>query len=591
MLQEQCLQVNQSSELHFPTLADLIVEQLELLGVEYVFGVPGGSIEPLYNALARSAKRGGIRPIVARHESGAAFMAEGYARETGKLGVCCATTGPGATNIITGVASAFLENIPMLVITAQTALPNFGKRVLQESSCTAVDTVSMFKSCTRFSSLVSHRGQLEAKLLLAVVATQEGSGGPAHLSIPMDVLASPRRMRPEEPPLRLDRVIQPRVYIDTAAVETLKTEIREARKIVMLLGDGCTGAIESILALADALDARIITGPSGKRWVNHFHPRYAGVLGFGGHESAAALLRDPEIDLVLAIGTRLGEMVFAGWERNVALHEKLIHIDESADNFSRSHMARLHVCGTLGHIFKTLVRDLCNAEGDVANMGAEQPRVATGGGESYPPANLSVIDEAKCHSDTSPIKPQRLMKALALNLPRQTRFVVDAGNSWSWATHYLHLNSSGLYRVGMGFGSMGWAIGNAVGTAFGAPGTPVICLTGDGSFLMSGQEITVAVAQSLPVIFVLLNDQALGMVKHGQRLGGAEPVGFDLPPVDFAKMASAMGAHAESVRTVDELNNLDFQTICARPGPTLLDVHIDPEEIPPMGVRMRMLGR
>ena len=138
-------------------LADQLVEHLEQIGVEYIFGVPGGAIEPLYNAMARSQRKGGLRPIVARHEAGAAFMADGYARETGKLGVCCSTTGPGATNLITGVASAYVDNIPLLVITAQTALHLFGKQTLQESSCTAVNTVAMFQHCTHFSSLVSHR--------------------------------------------------------------------------------------------------------------------------------------------------------------------------------------------------------------------------------------------------------------------------------------------------------------------------------------------------------------------------------------------------------------------------------------------------
>ena len=138
------------------TTSDLIVEYLHQLGVEYVFGVPGGAIEPLYNALARSARKGGPRAIVARHESGAAFMADGYARETGKIGVVCATTGPGATNLITGVANALADNVPLLVITAQTPLPKFGKGALQDSSCAAIDTVGMFRHCTRFNTLVSH---------------------------------------------------------------------------------------------------------------------------------------------------------------------------------------------------------------------------------------------------------------------------------------------------------------------------------------------------------------------------------------------------------------------------------------------------
>jgi acetolactate synthase-1/2/3 large subunit len=183
------------------------------------------------------------------------------------------------------------------------------------------------------------------------------------------------------------------------------------------------------------------------------------------------------------------------------------------------------------------------------------------------------------------------MRDLAMRFPVSTRFLVDAGNSWAWATHYLLPRSSGLYRVGMGFGAMGWAIGGSVGTAFGCPGTPVVCITGDGSFLMNGQELTVAVAEKLPVIFVVLNDQALGMVKHGQLLGGGEPVAFELPPVDFAQIAQAMGAQGKTVRTTRELESLDIEGICRRSGPTVLDIQIDSEEVPPMGARLKNLKR
>ena len=174
-------------------VGDLIVSYLEQIGVDYVFGIPGGAIEPLYNALARSERKGGIRSVVARHETGAAFMADGYARNSGKLGVCCATAGPGATNLITGVASAYDNHSPLLVITAQTALENFGRNAAQESGDTGIKTVAMFEQCTHYSTLVSHVNQLEQKLASAIMTAFRSPMGPAHLSIPLDVLrhASP----------------------------------------------------------------------------------------------------------------------------------------------------------------------------------------------------------------------------------------------------------------------------------------------------------------------------------------------------------------------------------------------------------------
>ncbi|HEY8384961.1 MAG TPA: thiamine pyrophosphate-binding protein, partial [Porticoccaceae bacterium] len=165
-------------------LGDLLITYLEALGVEHVFGVPGGAIEPLVNALARSERRGGPRNIVCRHETGAAFMAAGYHALSGRLGVCYATTGPGATNLVTGVASAYASNIPLLVITAQTALNTFGLGALQESSCTGTNTLAIFESITRYNTLVSHPDQLEHKLVAAVLTALGPTRGPAHLSVP-----------------------------------------------------------------------------------------------------------------------------------------------------------------------------------------------------------------------------------------------------------------------------------------------------------------------------------------------------------------------------------------------------------------------
>ena len=209
-------------------------------------------------------------------------------------------------------------------------------------------------------------------------------------------------------------------------------------------------------------------------------------------------------------------------------------------------------------------------------------------------------DIAACHDDSTPIKPQRLMYELPRLFPPDTRFLLDTGNSFTWATHYFHpydRRVSGFRaptnngaRSAKGFSAMGWAIGAAVGTALGCREVPVVCVTGDGSYLMSGQEITVAVTEGLSVFFIILNDSALGMVKHGQQLAGAEPVGYELPQVDFCALAKALGADAYTIRSPQDLKKLNIMEICKRHGPVLLDVHIDADEIPPMGARIRALG-
>jgi acetolactate synthase-1/2/3 large subunit len=592
--------------LYYPEIGDLLVSYLEQIGVKYVFGVPGGAIEPLYNALARSSRRGGPRPVVARHEAGAAFMADGYARETGKLGVCCATTGPGSTNLITGVASAYAEGIPMLVITAQTSLPTFGKGALQESSSDAIDTVGMFKCCTRYNSLVSHPDQFEGKLISAIMTAHQPPQGPAHLSIPLDVMRSLAPM--ERPSYRLGLLLQPTSLVDEVAVERLFKQISAARKIVVMVGSGCGDATAAILEFAQLVNAAIITTPQGKGLINPYHPQFRGVFGFAGHESANRTLQDNSVDLVLAVGTGLGEWETSGWDKKLLLNGRLVHIDSCNEHLSRSPMARLHVRGDILTVFQVLL----NLLHDNLLHGASQPStyrvhrlhqkvalepacsplppgVSAGVAGANLPITLQEIE--KCFDDSSPIKPQRLMHDLPRLFPLNTRYLADAGSSFAWTTHYLHPFTSGGYHVAMGFGAMTWAIGAAVGIAMGNPGTPVVCITGDGSFLMSGQELSVAVAEKLSVIFLVLNDGALGMVKHGQQLRGAEQVGRDLPPVDFCLLARSMGAEGYTIHSPQDLARLDIEVICKRRGPTVLDVHIDPTEVPPMGVRIKVLSQ
>jgi acetolactate synthase-1/2/3 large subunit len=239
-----------------PKMADLLVAYLEQLGVEYVFGVPGGAIEPLYDALARSERRGGVRAVVARHETGAAFMADGYARNSGKLGVCCSTTGPGATNMITGVASAYENNVPMLVITAQTAISTFGKGAIQDSSCTGVNTVGLYSHCTRYNTLISHIDQFEHKLAAAIMSAMGSPAGPAHISVPRDVMAMDNLV--SQTHYQLDNLLDRPALIDEKAVAKLNVEITRARNPVFIIGDEASEAIVSILSIASEIDAKII---------------------------------------------------------------------------------------------------------------------------------------------------------------------------------------------------------------------------------------------------------------------------------------------------------------------------------------------
>ncbi|MHB1116942.1 thiamine pyrophosphate-binding protein [Sideroxydans sp.] len=584
-------------------IADLLVSYLEQIGVEYVFGVPGGAIEPLFNAMARSQRRGGLRVIVARHEAGAAFMADGYARETGRLGVCCTTSGPGSTNMITGVACAHDNNVPLLAISGLPILSSFGRGALQESSSTGVNAFAMFDHCTRYNAMVSHISQFERKLTNALMKAHNDPGGPAHLAIPLDILRSTSLCATPTYDLAALYEQEP-VLIDIHAVQRLKEELVKSPRIAFVIGASCIEAIEAIMQLVKLTDALFITTPDAKGYINPRHKAYCGVFGMGGHASAHNLLAGVP-DIVLAFGTGFSEFVSGGWCDSL-LNERLIHIDNSEDNLMRSPMSKFHVRGNIRSVCEHLIgllKDdtsfkINNTEDLVGNFSRSQ-------------AGVSLISPESFSSEVSPIKPQRLMKTLSERCPPGTRFLADSGNSMVWTTHYLQprdrrseqeraeINPQQLdqrsgtaswLRVMMDFCPMGWAIGAAVGIARGNPACPVVCITGDGAFLMSGQEITVAAAERLTVVFVILNDSALGMVKHGQRLAKAEPVGHELPQVDYRKLVEAMGIPGHVIHSPQELDALDFDTILQRKGPTLLDVRVDGEEVPPMMLRMKTLG-
>ncbi len=581
------------------TLSDLIVSYLEKFGVEYVFSVPGGPLGPLYDAILRSERRGGLRAILTRHESGAAFMADGYARETGRIGVCCATTGPGATNLITGVAEAYADHIPLLVITAQTVLPFFSLGSFQESSPDGTDIVGMFKHCTRYNTLVSHPDQLEKKLAAALTTALKPPKGPAHLSVPIDVFRSPAKGQIAFP--NLHRLLaEPASAVDSASLDKLCQELynvlSQNRQVVLLIGNDCGEATQEIMKFAELISATIVTTQRGKSWVNPYHPLYRGVFGFAGHKTARKALVDESAGLILAVGTNLNEWSTGGWD-TVLLNDKLVHIHNSMAEFARSPMARLHVCGTISTIFDELVSRIetekreakLPLEGAMAEYEILTPSYSHNSEKEespYVPPQIEVCAPDSCLEENTSafIKPQRLISEIVQRFPPETRFLIDNSNSVPWSIHYFFHSRPQNYHLSIGFASLGWAIGASVGAALGAPDTPVVCFTGDGCFLMSGQEITVAVAEQLPVIYVLLNDQSYGMIRHGHHLAGTEPVDFSIPPVDFCMMANAVGANAHTIRHPEDFELIDFQAVCRRNGPTLLDVHIDPEEVPPLGM-------
>lgn len=566
------------------TASDLIVEYLEQFGVEYVFGVPGTPLGPLFDALVRSKKRGGPRLVLARHEAGAAFMADGYARESGKIGVCCSTTGPGATNLITGVAGAYAEQVPMLVLSSQTRVTDFSFGCFQDSSRDGVDIMGMLAGCTRYNSLVSHMNQLEKKLASALTTALGSPRGPAHLSIPIDIFGADAAGPARYTGLH-SLVTATERTIDVAALERLVEEITtvlgDAGGIVLLAGANAIGAGESITRFAELTGAKLITTPRGKSAIDPYHPLARGVFGASGHASARQALAEHDVRLILAVGSNLGEWETSSWDP-LLMNDRMVHIDSDRRNFTRSPMARLHLCGSIQAVFEQLNSRLGLERDAGVDAAAKTPPTPA----DYVPAGISVRSPDCC----TPAAKDQLLKApqvyreLIRRLPHESRFFIDNSNSVPWSIHYFFHQRPEALHLSIEFATMAWAVGAAVGGAFVKPGSPSVCIAGDGCYLMSGQEITVAVEQRLAVIFVVLNDQAYGLIKHAHRSRGREAVDYSIPQVDFAMMARATGARGITIRSIEDFDAIDWRELATHRGPTLLDVIIDPEESPPLAM-------
>ncbi|MDE3088021.1 MAG: thiamine pyrophosphate-binding protein [Chloroflexota bacterium] len=570
-----------------PNLSDLLVAYLELLGVEYVFGVPGGHNTGLYEALEQSAQRGGPRAILSRHESGAAAMADGYTRETGRLGVCTATTGPGSTNLLTGVASAYTDHTPMLIITGQTLLPEFGAASFQESSPDMIDTAGMLAHCTQYSSVVTHPKQFERKLVTALQHALRLPRGPVHLSIPVDLSRAPMPTILTYPNLP-HLLSQPATILDQMAMDALwqdiRTVLRDGKKIVIHVGHQCAGATAAIMTFAELVNAAVITSQRGKTWVDPYHPLARGVFGFAGHQSARNTLTDANVGLILSAGTGLGQWSTSTWDAAL-LNPKLVHIHPDNQYFTRSPMARLQVQGTVQIVFEELIARLKTLPRDeTPSLVPFEPADNSKHDTRMPPPQITVRALENYHSTAVPIHPASLVWELMQRLPEETRVIVDTGNWLAWTIHYFFTPHYQNFRHSAELAAMTWGIGAAVGTALGAPDKPVVCLTGDGCFLMSGQEITVAVEHQLPVVYIILNDGGYGMVNHRHRQISKRPLQFTFYRADFALLAQALGAQGYTIHSIEEFRSLDFADICRRPGPTIIDVHIDPEAVPPMGM-------
>lgn len=420
----------------------------------------------------------------------------------------------------------------------------------------------------------------------------------------------------------IDALIQKRITWENGTYKASNDELYALLSDCLeLFNEVQTDAISYILEVALMLNIEIVTTPHAKGLVSPYHPLYRGVIGFAGHRSSLEAIARSDTDLIVAIGTTLSETASNNWDNSV-LNNKLIHVDAADCNFAGSPMARLHVHGDIAAIFEKTLDQLkvkTTFDSSLASRKANVEKLELLGQRGQiSNYHFKMENQDTCISDATPIKPQRLMNDLPKIFPLNTRYLCDSGNSMVWSIHYLHpydrrlksrrsimglnsvidqtrangrrLQQGSLFWTCLEYGSMGWAIGSSIGTALASKKDPVVCITGDGSMLMSGGDVTVALQENLNVVFLVLNDSEFGMVKQGQKMGSGEPTAHTLTSVDFVAWGASMDIPGYYIYSPEDLLNLDIETILSTAGPVILDVHIDPEEVPPIKNRLQALG-
>jgi acetolactate synthase I/II/III large subunit len=551
------------------SVAHAILDILEGEGVEYIFGVPGGPLTGLFEAMH---ERKSIRLVLAKHEAGAAYMAAAHARVSRKLAVCCGTSGPGATNALTGIASAYTESLPVLLLTGQVATFVFGKGAIQESSVHGVDVVELFRPVTKLSAMLPHVGRGPDLVRTAIRTAMSGRRGPVHLSLPADLIARPvgyARLKPEQ-----YRPVESRP-VDRDAIRRAAKLLAEARRPCFLAGHGValSNASEELTRLARTLGAAVVTSPKGKGVFPEDDPLSLGVLGFGGHERGEKYVESGDIDVLVIVGSSMNEFVTNAWTLQPRPRTALIQIDVDAASIAKNYPVDLAIVG--------------DARASLQALGAaisRQPRRASEPLGAFPSSQAAPVPRVAepPDDDHEPLKPQKVVLALRDAMPEDAMLFVDTGNSILWATHYFQVRRPDTYFIDLGLGAMGSAVAGVVGGAMASPRRRAVALVGDAAFAMHGCEVHTAVEGKLPIVWVVLNNGGHGMVHQGDTLMKGKDLGVALfrVPIDIAAMSRAVGARAESVDTISQFRRAIDEAL-AFDGPTVIDARIDPHEMAP----------
>jgi acetolactate synthase-1/2/3 large subunit len=540
--------------------ARMLVECLAREGVDCMFGYPGGVTLPLYDVLYDCQ----IRHILVRHEENAAFAAEGYARATGKVGVCCATSGPGATNLTTGLVDALMDSIPIVAITGQVATKLIGSDAFQEA-----DTVGITRSATKHNYLVKNLEDLPRIVHEAFYVAASGRPGPVLVDIAKDVFMGQGRYQP------VSSIHLPgyKVFTEghTGQVKRAAQLIKDALRPLVYAGGGivAAGASKDLRDFVEGMDAPAVLTLMGLGALPSDHPNFISMPGMhGGYAANMALT---ECDLLIALGVRFDDRV-TGRLSAFAPHAKVIHVDIDPAEIGKNRSPDVPIVGDVKRVLAKLNKLVAApAPGSPVFTARREWWARVRGWKQEHPLKAEVSD--------SEIKPQHVMQEIDRISAGQAIVTTDVGQHQMWASQLIRFNEPRLWITSGGLGSMGFGLPSAVGAQFARPDKLVIAIAGDGGFQMSLPELSTVVANKLPIKIIVLNNGYLGMVRQWQtlffnnRLSGVQLDGFP----DAEKLAAAYGFKGETVDKPSELAAALARAI-AEPGPYLLNVKVSPME-------------
>jgi acetolactate synthase-1/2/3 large subunit len=541
------------------------VEALKREGVKVIFGIPGLYNMPFYDELYYEIQNQEIRHVLMRHEQGATHAADGFARVSGFPGVVTATSGPGATNLVTGMITAYWDSSPVIAITGQVNRSSIGKMAFQES-----DQPGIFKDITKYVVQLKTVSEIPIWIKNAFYIATTGRPGPVLVDIPRDVQLE-KMDEVEWPEKPMVRGYKPfRTVIEPEKLKKAAEILVNAEKPIILVGTGVTwsNATTEVLNLAETLICPIISTLPGKSAIPHDHPLYVGPMGYYGR--AEASLAALESDVMLIIGARLSDRTFTSYDEMIETKKKFIMINLDPTDTERAFKVDVAMYGDA----KILTRELLNA---VIKVGMKKDRSAW----------MKRVKELKEYyaqfyyqDEPGKIKPWKALKTIRNAIPRDAIVTTGVGQHQMWAEVFWEVLEPRTFLSSTGMGTMGFGLPAAMGAKLARPNKVVVDLDGDGSFMMTGNNLATAVDEHIPIISVIFDNRSLGLVRQVQDLfQNKRIVGVDYgPSPDFVKYAEAFGALGFNADSYEELEKA-IKTAIREDMPTVIRLPIDKNEL------------